>query len=192
MHPFLVLREETPPTVDGRTLTARILTYDRVYTPAPRLRERVRRGALKGPLARPAGVLRYRHAGERPGDADDLASVHGLVTALREQDGAVVADLEVFAGPDGDKLLRLAESGAITGVSMAAVIAESTIGRDGITDIRRISEVNGVSLTPTPAYDDARVLALREARAGRDERIRHARDELQAARALLAGLRPLQ
>lgn len=189
MLPFLVLRETEPPTLNGRTLTARIATYGRVYEPSPSLRERVVKGAFKAPLARPTGVLRYRHAGERPGESDDLSAVHGLLVALREEGDAVLADLEVFDGQDGDKILRLADSGAITGVSMAAVVAESTKGRDGIVDIRRISHLHGVSLTPTPAYDDARVLALREQNAGRAERIARARAELDSARALLASVR---
>lgn len=158
MLPLLQLREEVPPTVDGRTLTARICTYDRVYQPTPTLRERIRPGAFRGPIARPAGVLRYRHAGERPGDGDDLSNVHGLVTALREEGGAVLADVHVWEGSDGDKILRLVESEAITGVSMSAVFADSARGRDGVLDVTRISHVNGISLTPTPAYDDAAVL----------------------------------
>lgn len=160
--PLLVLREEAPPEVSGRTLVCRVATYGRVYTISPTLRERVLKGAFKSPLARPGGVLRYRHAGERPGDSDDLSMVHGLVTALREEDGAVFTDVDVFPGSDGDKILRLADSGAITGVSMSAVIAESTRSRDGVVDIRRISQFNGISLTPSNAYDDAQVLALRE------------------------------
>lgn len=193
MSEFIVLRETEPPTLTGRTLTARIATYGRVYEPTPQLRERVARGAFKGPLARPSGVLRYRHAGERPGDQDDLASVHGLVVALREDGDAVIADLEVFHGSDGDKIIRLADSGAITGVSMAAVVAESTKGRDGITDIRRISQLHGVSLTPSPAYDDAQVLAIREqsTRADREKAagIAAARAELDTVRRMLDRLR---
>ena len=158
MPDYVVLRESTPPAVDGRTLTARIATYGRIYTPTPTLRERVTRGAFKAPLARPSGVLRYRHNGERPGDTDRLDDVHGLVVGLREDGDAVLAELDVFPGPDGDKILRLADSGAITGVSMAAVIAESSKGADGVVSITRISNLNGVSLTPSPAYEDARVL----------------------------------
>lgn len=186
---FIVLRETEPPTLEGRTLTARIATYGRVYQPSPSLRERVVRGAFKAPLARPTGVLRFRHSGERPGESDDLSNVHGLLVGLREEGNSVLADLEVFDGADGDKILRLADSGAITGVSMSAVVSESTKGRDGIVDIRRISHLHGVSLTPTPAYDDAQVLALREHEAGRAERIARARQDLDRARALLAGLR---
>lgn len=187
MHPYLLLREDAPPVVEGRTLTCRICTYDKVYEPSASLRERVRRGAFKAPLARPSGILRYRHIGERPQDDDDLSSVHGLLVGLREEAGAVLADLEVFEGGDGDKLLALVRSGAITGVSMSAIIGESTRGRDGITDIRKVNTLNGVSLTPHPAYSDAMVLT-REQQRDRAQRIQRAREELEIARRMLVGL----
>ena len=165
MPNLLILRETTPPDVDGRTLTARIATYGRIYTPEPAKRERVIRGAFKSPMARPGGLLRYRHIGERPGDTDSLTDVHGTVTALREDGDAVLAELHVWETENGDKILRLVESGAVTGVSMAALIAESRVAPDGVNDIRRISSLNGVSLTPVPAYDDAQVLREQTSRA---------------------------
>ena len=84
----LILREDfddtTAPTVTGRTLTIRIATYGRVYRigQAGRtvLRERIQPGAFKAPLARPTaagGVLRFRHAGERPGEPDELSIYTG-------------------------------------------------------------------------------------------------------------------
>ena len=188
-HPLIVLREEAAPTVDGRTLTARICTYDRVYTPEPRLRERIRRGAFKGPLARPAGVLRYRHRGERPGEEDDLANIHGVVVALREDGPSVLADLQVWDGPDGDKILRLVESGAVTGVSMSAVYAEAAKGGDGVLDVTRISQINGVSLTPSPGFDDAAVLRERQERQARRAAIQREIDANARIRATLRDAR---
>ena len=185
MPEYVVLRESTPPEVDGRTITARIATYGRIYTPTPTLRERVVRGAFKSPLNRPGGVLRYRHNGERPGETDSLADVFGVVTGLHEDGDAVLADLEVFPGPDGDKILRLVEKRGVTGVSMAAVVAESAKGPDGVLSITRISSLNGVSLTPQPAYDDAQVLALREARQAQAAAAAQARADIAALRASL-------
>lgn len=189
MEPLLILREESAPQVVGRTLTVRLLTFGRVYEPSPTLRERVMPGSFKGPIARPAGVLRYRHAGERPGDADDLSQIHGVVTALRQRDDTLEADAEVFAGPDGDKLLRLAASGAVTGVSMAAVVADASRAADGVIDIRRVSTLNGFSLTPTPAYPDAGLLAIREADEARSARLRAERAANEVARARLRNAR---
>lgn len=180
----LILREDltdTPPTVAGRTLTIRLCTYNRVYTigRAGRtvLRERILPGAFREPLARPRGALRFQHIGERPGDSDSLANFYGVLTALREDGGTVVGDFEVFEGPAEDKLLRLVETGAITGASMAAVIAGSRPARDPagpLTDVTRIRHLDGVSITPKPAYDDAGVLAVRE-RAQDDTAARAAR-----------------
>lgn len=168
----LILREDltdTPPTVDGRTLTIRIATYDRIYRVGRAngrvLRERIRPGAFREPLARPRGALRFRHIGERPGDDDSLANFYGVMTTLREDNGALIGDFEVFPGEQEDKLLRLVQTGTITGASMAAVIRTSKRTPDPggvINDITRIGAIDGVSITPANAYDDARVLAVRE------------------------------
>jgi phage head maturation protease len=168
----LILREDledAPPTVTGRTLTIRICTYNRVYRTGQSgrtvLRERILPGAFREPLARPRGALRFRHVGERPGDVDSLENFYGVLTALREESSAVLADFEVFPGAREDKLLRLVESGAVTGASMTAVIKGDRKTRDAagpLTDITRISHLDAVSITPKPAYDDAAVIATRE------------------------------
>jgi phage head maturation protease len=169
----LVLREEYSPddrpTLAGRTLTIRLATYGRVYSTGRAgrtvLRERIAPGAFKEPLARPRGVLRFRHKGEHPGEADDLDNFYGVMTGMAEKDGAVYADFEVFSGDREDKLLKLVSSGSITGASMAAVIKADRKVRDSagpLTEITRIGEVNGASITPQNAYDDAEVVAMRE------------------------------
>jgi HK97 family phage prohead protease len=197
----LILREDledAPPTVAGRTLTIRICTYNRVYRVGQVgrtvLRERVLPGAFREPLARPRGALRFRHIGERPGDVDSLENFYGVLTGLREEGDAVVGDFEVFEGPQEDKLLRLVESGAVTGASMTAVVKGDRKSRDAagpVTDITRIGTLDAVSITPKPAYADAGVIAVREqlhtapdpqAAARRAERI-------AAERAALAQLR---
>lgn len=163
----LILRESEPPTVDGRTIVARIATYGRIYTPTPGARERLQAGAFRGPLARPSGLVRYRHVGERAGDVDDPLHVYGVVRALREADGGVIAECSLAENHRSDHLLSLVGSGAITGVSMSATFSQSRMAPDGVRDIMRVSALHGVSLTPEPAYADAQVLALREAAATR-------------------------
>ena len=196
----LILREQyTPdelPTVAGRTLTLRLATIGRMYRPVTgqrAKRERIEAGAFREPLARPRGVLRFRHRGEHPGEPDDLDNFHGVMTALREESGAVMGDFELFEGPREDKLLRLVEQRAVTGASMSAIVAESRQLRDDagpFTSIVRIRQVNGASITPAPGYDDAGVVAMREADPGRAQQLRAAADAeraaLQATRALLA------
>lgn len=176
----LILREDltdAPPTVEGRTLTIRLCSYGRIYTigrnGTKAIRERILPGAFKEPLARPRGALRFRHKGERPGEDDDLSNFYGALVGLREEGDSVIGDFEVFAGPSEDKLLRLVETGAITGASMSAVVAESRNSRDPagpLTDIARIRHIDGASITPTPAYDDAGVVAIREQRQTSEER----------------------
>jgi phage head maturation protease len=200
----LILREDfdesSAPTVSGRTLTIRIATYNRVYRVAnfgrTVLRERILPGAFRAPLARPSaagGVLRFRHTGERPGDVDALDNLYGVCTALRERDQAILADYEVFPGTAEDKLLRLVQSGAITGASMTALIsgAKRTDDPGGpITDITRVSSIAATSITPTPAYDDAQVLAIREQHHAPHAATRRA-ERIAAERAYWATMIPL-
>lgn len=198
----LILREDfedAPPTVAGRTLTIRIATYNRVYRVGQSgrqvLRERILPGAFREPLARPRGALRFRHIGERPGEDDSLENFYGVLTALREEGDSLVGDFEVFEGPREDKLLRLVESGAVTGASMTAVIKGAKKSRDAagpVTDITRVATLDAVSITPKPAYDDAGVLAVREhlEQLTPDPRAAARRAELVAAeRSALAQLR---
>lgn len=162
-----VLREtltEDPPAVEGRTIDLRVATYDRIYDVGPR-KERVRPGAFKDALSRPRALLRWRHGGERPGEQDSISLVFGEMRALREQGNALHGTFEVFDGPERDVMLRLVKSGTVTGVSLAAVIREErpvSTPAGVVYDILRFGTLDGVSITPTNAYDDAEVLAVRD------------------------------
>ena len=179
----LVLRESEPPTVAGRTLTVRVATYGRVYRVGSG-RERVAVGAFRGPIARPAGVLRFKHQGERPGESDDPLFILGAVRALRDVSGSLLADVEVLSGERGDHLIALVESGTIRGASMSALVSGQQMVRDAdgpLREIQRVSSLAGLSITDVPAYDDAGVLALRDAEtAARVESLRVARAEMRA------------
>lgn len=169
----LILREsldDAPPIVTGRRITTRIATYNRVYRIGGGRQERIRRGAFKDALSRPRAALRWRHHGERPGDDDPLENYYGELVALREDGDALVGDFDVFPGEREDKLLRLVTSGTVRGVSLAAVIRESQPVRTPtgmVEEIARFGRLDGVSITPEPAYDDAEVLAVRDARRAR-------------------------
>lgn len=165
MQPLLMLRESEAPTVDGRMITARICTYGRVYDIGAGKRERVRVGAFRSPLARPGGVVRFKHVGERPGDVDNPENIYGGVKILREQNGGLYAELELLPGPRADHLLEIVRTGTVSGVSMAATVADAVNLRDSrgvLREIRRVSQLWGVSITDQPAYDDAEAVALRE------------------------------
>ncbi len=186
---LLWLREDTAPTVDGRTLVTRVCTYGKAYNVGGK-RERIKAGAFKSPVARPSGLLRYRHIGERPGDLDDPTYVYGSVRVLRDDQGGLIAEADVIDGSRGDHLLSLVTSGAITGVSMSAMVADSHMARDAagaLREVTRIGQFYGISLTPSPAYEDAGVLALREFH--RDvKRIEQERAKNLEVRKLLTGM----
>jgi HK97 family phage prohead protease len=158
----IVIREAAPnPTVTGRRVALRVASYDRMYSwGAPPKRERISRGAFTAPLARPAAtVLRYRHR-----DSDSLDDVYGHCVAMAEREGGIEADFEVFPGAREDKLLRLLEGGALSSASMGALVEvrreRDTAGPYDV--ITRVVALTEVSIVPTAAYDDARVLAVRE------------------------------
>jgi hypothetical protein len=174
MEPLTLREEYEPgdgPRVVGRNIIIRIATIGRLYKPqlqpdGTMIRERIPDvSAFKEPLARPRGVLRFRHKGEHPGEPDDIDNFHGVMTGMAAHDGAVYADFEVFPGEREDKILKLIGAGAVTGASMAATVRDSRIVHDAsgpIKEILRIPLVSGVSITPSPGYDDAGVIAVRE------------------------------
>lgn len=197
----LLLREEydeaSAPVANGRTLTIGLFTIGRVYTIGRKggkaLRERIVDGAFKGPMARPSGVLRYRHIGERDGEDDSLDNIHGVMTRMWQDGDRVLSDWEVFPGETGDKILRIAP--AVKGASISAIVRESrrtSDARGELTEILRVSAFNGASLTPTPAYDDAAVLAVREKDQAPDPMAEsHRKAAVDAERAAIAEARRL-
>lgn len=177
--------DTAPPAVDGRTITMRVASYDRIYRIGKGRRERIRRGAFRDALSRPRALLRWRHVGEHPGEVDPIDNVFGHMKALREDGDSLVADFEVFPGDRRDVLLSLVESGTVQGVSLAAVIREErrvSTPTGPVDDILRFGLLEGVSITPTPAYDDAAVLAVRDA----------TRAAVEAERAFWARLRDVR
>ena len=169
MAELWIRREEyqDPPAVEGRTLTLRLATYGRTYTIGRNgsriMRERILGGAFKGPMARPSGVLRFRHIGEKDGDTDSLDNIYGTILRMWQDGDEVLSDWYVEEGDKGDKILRLAPH--IRGASISAKVAESRRAGDGATEIQRFSQFYGASLTSQPAYDDAGLVAMRQANA---------------------------
>lgn len=184
----LILREsldDQPPTVSGRHLTIRIATYNRVYDIGRGQRERILRGAFKDAQSRPRGALRYAHRGEHEGEIDSLDNFHGVMTNVTEEGDHVIAEFDVFEGPTEDKLLRIVNAGAVRGASLAAVIRESRMTRTPagpVREITRFGQLDGVSITPSPAYDDAEILAVRERLQAREARIRAEQDYWRSLR----------
>lgn len=99
--------------------------------------------------------LLYGHASELP--------PIGRSQRLSDTSTGMVAELLIAKTDRGDEALALADDGALTGISPGFTVPQ---GGDQWTDggtRRSILEAKLIelSLTPFPAYDDARVLAVR-------------------------------
>jgi hypothetical protein len=67
----------------------------------------------------------------------------------------------MLSTPDGDKALELVKEGVLGGVSLEARPMKNTKTREGV--VQRVkANLRAVALTRFPAYDGARVLAVRE------------------------------
>lgn len=95
------------------------------------------------------------------GHRDGLADVVGHGVIFREQSDGLYGSFKFLEHDDGDKALLLVREGVITGLSLEATAKKSIRTAAGI--IQRVKgHLYAVALTGVPAYDGARVLALRE------------------------------
>jgi HK97 family phage prohead protease len=90
------------------------------------------------------------------------AGVRGIVghgVALRDRTDGLHGTFRVHENADGDKALLLIREGLLTGLSLEAVALRS-VKRGGLVE-RVKARLDAVALTRRPAYEDARVLAVR-------------------------------
>lgn len=83
----------------------------------------------------------------------------GRAVALREEPGGLVAELRVSNTPEGDNALELVRDGALDGLSIGFRPVAQT--RSGEVITRTEVKLAEISLTGFPAYDSARVEAVR-------------------------------
>lgn len=84
----------------------------------------------------------------------------GVAAALDDTDEGLVATFKVARGEEGDRALALAEDGVLDGLSVGiAMGGKYRRTKDGINDAVS-APVMEISLTPAPAFDDARVHAV--------------------------------
>jgi HK97 family phage prohead protease len=95
--------------------------------------------------------------GHRDGIRDVVG--HGLV--FREEDDGFYGSFKFIDHEDGDKALLLVREGVVSGISLEALSKKSIRTAAGIVQRVR-GHLHAVALTTTPAYDGARVLALRD------------------------------
>jgi hypothetical protein len=138
------LCEDAP---DGRTIEALAVPYDTV-TEVLGQREQVAAGSVdvRSLAARP---LLWRHA-----------EPVGVISSARDTPHGPVIRARISDTQLGNEALTLVRDGAVTGVSIGfEPLLWDT--RDGLTTYTQI-HIREVSLTPMPAYETARVTAVRE------------------------------
>jgi HK97 family phage prohead protease len=151
-------------TVKGRTIDLIAVPYDTpewVSGPAGAYRESFARGAFakftRDDIA-PRVHLRYEH---QPGVP------YGRAMQLREDTHYLRASMKVTRGLDADRLLAQVEDGDIRGVSIGFVPGRDSddIDADGPL-VRRLTvkHLEEISLTESPVYAEATVLAVRAER----------------------------
>lgn len=150
---------EITPAGDGRTLDLRIIPYNtvsRVSDGGPSYDEEWAPGVFRNKHNRPSDVL--VNVEHEKGFAAQVARCVGFTDTPEGFDG----EFRMLSDSASDKALELVNAGVFTGVSVEAIPLESKRTKDGV--VRRVSAViKGVALTRSPAFADARVLAVREA-----------------------------
>jgi len=86
----------------------------------------------------------------------DWGQLLGSAASIKDEGDRVTASFKVARGAAGDEALTLAEDGALDGLSVGVDIIEWTEDKDGNFTVTK-AILNEVSLTPRPAFEDARL-----------------------------------
>lgn len=90
----------------------------------------------------------------------DFGQAVGHATDLEDTDAGVVGTFKVARGPEGDRALSMAEDKVWDGLSAGiGRAAKFKAGRDGVF-AAITADIAETSLTPLPAFDDARVTSV--------------------------------
>lgn len=143
---------------DGRTVDVRIVPYGqtaRVSDGGPAYQEEWMPGVFGHQLNAANRVLaNFEH--ER-----GIGGVVGHGLALREADDGFHGSFRLHPTSDGDKTLMLVNEGVLDGVSLEAFPVKSI--RTGAGVVQRVkANLRAIALCRTPAFADAKVLAVRE------------------------------
>ncbi|MFJ9125710.1 HK97 family phage prohead protease [Streptomyces sp. NPDC102340] len=147
---------------DG-TLTGICVPYGQVsYLTEHAAGERFARGAFAKSIAARAGKIR-------------LKSLHsevmpvGVATDLEERDDGLYGTFRLYDTPEGHAARQRAQEGVYGGLSIEFRPMAEERAKDGVTEVREAA-LHAVALELDPAYDGARVLAVRSA----EKRAEHA------------------
>lgn len=136
---------------DGRTITGLAVPFDTETEIIPGFREKIARGAINlGTMP----ALFYRHS-----------EPIGVITAMSEQPDGLMIEARVSDTALGRDAATLARDGAIKSLSIGFFEREYTDSttEDGATlRTQTAIDLREVSLVPVPAYEDAKITAVRE------------------------------
>lgn len=166
----LLLREfpvEVSEGGDGRTLEARIVPYN-TPTQVVDLPENGGTGQpymeswAPGAFDRQAGAVSRVKVWLNFEHEKGLRGIVGHGVQLDSRDDALYGTFRVHDNSDGNKALQMVRDGLLTGISLEALPLRTRRTAEGIVERVR-AHLEKVSLCRVGAYEDAAVLALREA-----------------------------
>lgn len=140
---------------EGRTLEVLAVPFDSPTNVGPYV-ETFRRGAFSKTIQeRPQKVKLYAAH-------EDRSLPLGAAQSLVERSAGLVGTFRVSETRAGDEALALVRDGALDSVSIGFVPIRSDWSKDRKSVERREVKLLEVSLVAFPAYEDAKVLALRD------------------------------
>lgn len=142
--------------IDARTIVGVCAPYDEIsyLTPDPS-GERIIRGAFAKSLRQRADKI-FLFRGHDHGRAVARSS------AFEDDDGGLVGTFHARASLIGDEALEEVRDGYLPGMSVGFRNVQVRRGQDGVREVVEAALLE-VSLVTIPAYDGARVLAVRDA-----------------------------
>lgn len=159
-RPFLVRTFAAEMTAgDGRTVDVRIVPYGQTAWVSdrggPLYEEQWLPGVFSHQVNAANRVLaNFEHQ-------SGIAGVVGHGLALRESPDGFHGSFRLHETADGDKTLMLVQEGVLDGVSLEAFPVKSVRTAAGV--VQRVkANLRAIALCRTPAFSDAKVLAVRE------------------------------
>lgn len=120
--------------------------------------ERFRPGAFTAALESLSGRIRLRDHNHNL----DARRPVGVATALEERTGGLWGRFRFYNTPEGRAALENVTEDTYEGLSVGFIAVRSAIADDGVRDVIE-ARLHHVSLADDPAYEDARILAVRSA-----------------------------
>lgn len=119
----------------------------------------------RGSVVWPGNVQRVKHLRDH-----DMAQAVGRAASIDDTDRGLFVRLKVGRGPEGDRLLQLAEDGVQDGLSVGVDIEQTVPDplNPGVLLVKR-ARLHEVSSTAMPAFDDARVTDVAASRSQEGE-----------------------